>query len=80
MNRDNLAGFKFCDIEEISINEYHPLPNGEGKPTQVHMLIQVKGIKTPFIMRFKSPETLGKVVAALQEHSGNVWPKEFTPE
>ena len=75
MNIDNLAGAKFCDIEQISIQEWHPLPNGEGKPTQVHMIIWVKGIKVPFIMRFKGPKTLGVVVATLQDYSANVWPK-----
>ena len=73
MNPDNLKGTLFFDIEEISIAEFHPLPHGQGKATQVHMLIKVRGVEHSFIMRFKGRKALDAVVAALTEHADAVF-------
>ena len=62
------------DIEEIGVFEYHPLPDGKGKPTEVHMLLHIEGLDDiPLLMRFKGPDTLDRIVAALVKHRVNVF-------
>jgi hypothetical protein len=60
------------DIEDITIAEW--IPDGQKEPTQVHMIIRVKGVKTPLVMRFKASYTLDKIIAALTEHRNAVFP------
>ena len=71
----NTAGMEFVevDVNRLGVMEWHPLPNGEGDPTQVHVVTRVKGSDIPFILRFKSPRTLDKFTAALAVHRRNVW-------
>lgn len=70
----NLAGVAYLNIEDINIAEFHELPDGQGPPSQVHMTINVRGIPIPLVMRFKGPDTLDSIVAALVKHRNNVWP------
>lgn len=70
----NTAGMRFFEIAEIEVAEWHPLPDGEGPPTQVHMAIRLEGNHVPLVARFKGPDTLGALIAALREHRDNVWP------
>ena len=71
----NLAGVNFFDIKEISVNEYCILPNGRGKPDQVHLWIEIEGFPHPVIMRFKSRPTMDELVVDLIAAANNVWPK-----
>ena len=72
----NVAGLAFYDVEEISVNEYHSLPNGEGEPEQVHMMLKLERVEHPIVIRFKSPATLDQVIVALMAHRRRVWPRE----
>ena len=71
----NLVGLAYRDIEEITVAEYHPQPDGQGLPTQVHMLLTVRGETLPLIMRFMGPDTLDQMIAALVRHRQSVWPE-----
>ncbi len=62
--------------EGWEIVEWHPLPNGEGAPTQVHIVI------TPgegpldefkFIMRLKSKAACDAMIETLQRHRDSVF-------
>ena len=43
----NIAGIRFLEIESISVNEWHPLPDGQGRPEQVHLWITLRGVTEP---------------------------------
>lgn len=62
--------------EGLDIVEWHPLPNGEGKATQVHIII------TPgegpldefkFVMRLKSKAACDAMIETLQRHRDSVF-------
>jgi len=69
-----LEGVAFFEIEDITIAEWCPTPDGTGPPEQVHMAFRVKGFPHAFVMRFKSPRTIGRVINNLRKHRDNVWP------
>jgi len=64
----NVTGVAFYDIKEISVNEWHCLPDGQGEPEQVHMWIQLAGVPHPMVMRFKSGRTMDELIVALITH------------
>ena len=72
----NLAGMPFYDIEEISVNEYHPLPDGQGPATQVHVMLKLERVEHPMVMRFKGPGSLDQFIVQLITHRNRVWPKQ----
>jgi hypothetical protein len=72
----NLAGMAFLEIEELRVGSWCPLPDGKGPATQVHMVIGVRGLDEPLIIRFKGPGTLDQLIESLQRHRADVWPYE----
>ena len=75
----NTAGMEFYEINIISVNEWHPLPNGEGNPTQVHVWIELEKFPHPLVLRFKSRRPVDSFIVALMTHANAVWPKERQP-
>ena len=71
----NLEGMEFFEIESISVIEYYPLPDGQGKPTQVHLWCQMVDSPDPFVMRFRSPTAIDALIVALITHRRGVWGK-----
>ena len=61
-------------LDFLNIAEWHPLPFGQGDPTEVHLSMVVDGIPAPLIVRFKGPGTLDALISALAVHRFNVWP------
>jgi hypothetical protein len=77
----NLDGSQIMlfDMDEVSINAWTPLPNGEGDPTQVHLLFKVaEGVTTA--IRFKGPDTLNAIVEQLTRYRDIVWPEKDEEE
>lgn len=70
---NDLAGVALKEISEISLANYYPRPNCEGAPTQVHMLIWLKGNEIPLTMRMKSGRVLDELIAGLQKHRKEVF-------
>jgi hypothetical protein len=66
---------KYFEVKNISVNEYHPLPDGQGKPEQVHLWMEIEDIPHPFVMRFKSRRPVEELIVALITHANRVWPK-----
>jgi hypothetical protein len=62
------------DPEGFTVYSWCPTPEPTVPPTQVHLHIPVGG--GTLIYRFKSPRTLGRLIAALQEHRRDVWGEE----
>ena len=74
-NSVNVAGMPFYEVQNISVNEWHPLPNGEGDPTQVHVWIELEGFPHSLIIRFHSRRPVDSFIVALMNHTKAVWPK-----
>ena len=72
----NLDGVAVLELklDSIDVLEWHPLPDGQGKPTQVHVSVMVEGLDVPLVMRFKGPGTLDALISALAVHRFHVWP------
>lgn len=71
----NLADMKFIEVESISVNEWHRLPNGQGKPEQVHLWIKLSDAPATMVLRFRSPKAVDNLIVALMTHRKSVWPK-----
>lgn len=70
----NLRDMKLFEVEEIDVVEWHPEPDGRGKPEQVHILYKAVGRDMRLIVRLKSRRILDELAAALIEHGDAVWP------
>ena len=66
-------------IDSIDVSEWHPLPDGQGKPTQVHVSMMIDGLDVPLVMRFKGPGALDALISALAVHRFHVWPDREAP-
>ena len=77
----NTAGMVFLGIklDSIDVSEWHPLPGGQGKPTQVHVSMMIEGLDVPLVMRFKVPGTLDALISALAVHRFHVWSDQEAP-
>lgn len=72
-NIRNLSDMFIREVRDINIVQWHPLPNGEGKPTQVHMMLNVVDFPGTLCLRFKGPTTLDQIIDALIEHREDVF-------
>jgi hypothetical protein len=72
----SLDGVIFRDIEDINVAEWCPTPDGSGPPEQVWLSFKVKGIEARFVLRFKSPRTIGRLINNLRKHRDGVWPPQ----
>ncbi len=70
----NLAGQSYYDVVSVEVAQFHELPDGEGPPTQVHVLLTVDGLDHPLTMRIKTKAACEHLIFALMEHSKEVWP------
>lgn len=65
---------QFAELEEINISEWHPEPDGRGRPTQVHLMFTVQGVPDmTMVLRCKGPDMLARIINALSEHGRNVF-------
>ena len=68
-------------LESIEVTEWHPLPDGQGPPTELHVLLKLEAVNLPLVMRFKGPALLDRFISALASHRFNVWPRgDYTEE
>lgn len=75
----NLAGVDYIPIDRVDVAEFHDLPDGEGAPSAVHMILHVgeeSDRLPPFVVRFKSRKITDEVITALIAHSKAVWPDD----
>lgn len=64
------------EIEEYSINEWCPTPDGTGPAEQVHVLFKLKGLKPQFVLRFKTRQAIEDFATILLGHADGVWPED----
>ena len=75
MSAVNLDGVRFVEVKSISVNEWHPLPDGQGQPEQVHLWIELEGLPHPVVLRFRSRRPVDSLIVALMTHANAVWGK-----
>ena len=59
---------RYFEIEELNV----AIPDGEA---EIHILINMKKISHPFVMRFKTKQLLNEFIQSLIRHGERVWPK-----
>lgn len=74
-NIQNTAGMPAIEIDRYEVREWHPLPDGKGKPTQVHFLLYLKGLEPPLVIRLKSKDAADTLIESLTRHRLAVWPE-----
>lgn len=59
----------------FDIFSWSPAPEGtvDAPVTQVHLHLCADGGSARFVLRFKGPDTLDRLIAALQDHRRDVW-------
>lgn len=65
-------------IEEYTVGSWCPTNDGTGPATAVAIELAIKtkgGDPLPLIMRLKTPRAVDAMIAALQKHRDDVWPK-----
>jgi hypothetical protein len=70
---EDLSGVGFLDVESISINEWYPDSKAEMPPEQVHIVLDVKQLPFPIVLRLKTKAVADSISGALNEHIKNVW-------
>ncbi len=70
----NLAGQSYYDVVSVEIAQFHELPDGQGPPTQVHVMLIVDGFDHPLTMRIRSKAACEQLIFALMTHSKEGWP------
>lgn len=72
MNQPALAGFNI-PLDSITVATWCPDAHAQKPPEQVHLVIELVEVP-PMVMRFKSPDTLGIIIAELISCRREVWP------
>ena len=68
-------------LDSIEVVQWHSQSDGQGDPTELHVLLTVEGADLPLVICFKGPGTLDAFISALASHRFRVWPEQdFTEE
>lgn len=77
---EDLAGLAVHDVIQVRVAEYHELPGGQGAPSQVHLMLTIRGQALPTAQRIrcavKSRSAADAIIGSLERHADNVWPEE----
>jgi hypothetical protein len=79
MSKTNIL---ISEVDSMEVASWSPGWEGEEvPPTQVHVVLKVRGSNTPLVMRLKSRRATDELIAALVEHRDYVWPDQgATPD
>lgn len=70
-----LTQFAEVDLDELHIAAWCPDEQAQKPPEQVHVTLKLRGLEDlPFLLRFKSPDTLGFLIEELVRYRREVWP------
>lgn len=61
-----------CDGYRIA--EWHPEPDGQGLPTQVHLVVDLPDDLGALVLVFKARAAVDILIGALETHRDGVWP------
>jgi hypothetical protein len=68
LSGQRLAPSRAVDVKEIEVIEWIPNAEGKGDPTEVWLIQRIEGRDEPIVLRFKGPDTLDAIIAALTKH------------
>lgn len=75
----NLKGQRVFPLEEYSVAEWCEQENGEGKPSQVHIVlpmpVPLREVLEAFSIRLKSRRAIQELIDVLSKHRDSVWPE-----
>lgn len=66
---------QYHEVEEMNIAAWCRDLEARLPPEQVHLILQIRGNSDPFLVRFKSPDTLGFLIEELTKYRREVWPE-----
>lgn len=69
----NLKDRPHLMLEGYRIAEWHPEKDGAGKPTQVHLVMDIPEIGASIAVRFKSADAIDRHVAVMLRHRASVF-------
>lgn len=65
----------FLDIDVLEIATWCPDTKAQLPAEQVHLILHIQDLEDiPFVIRFKSPDTLGFLIEELAAYRRQVWP------
>jgi hypothetical protein len=71
-----LTQFAEVDLDELHIAAWCHDEQAKEPPEQVHVILKLRGLEDlPFLLRFKSPDTLGFLIEELVRYRREVWPE-----
>lgn len=70
---ENTAEMRFVEILSLSIRQWHPDPDGNGRPSQLHLMLKIAE-SLPIVLRLKSAEVTDALIEALVRNRQDVWP------
>jgi hypothetical protein len=62
------------EVESLETAVWCPDDQAQQPPEQVHLILKVKGLDYPFIVRFLGPDTLGFFLEEMSRYRRQVWP------
>lgn len=68
----NLDEHRHVQIDGYDVCEWTPERAGQGKPTEVHLVLEVHLVAS-FVVAFKSADAVDRMIAALMRHRNGVW-------
>ena len=75
METKNMTEYEIIELDGMAIREFHPMPDGQGLPTQVHLTFHPRGFEEMImVVRLKSKRATQELIDALETHRDSVWP------
>lgn len=63
------------ELEEWEITGWSPDPEAKLPMEQLHIILHVEGLEEyAFVLRFKSPDSLGFLIEELADYRTQIWP------
>jgi len=74
VNLDGEDGMLWVPLDQgYEIGEWCPLPDGEGDPTEVHMMMKNQEMGLGVSLLLKSPRAVNELISTLRRHRDAVW-------
>jgi hypothetical protein len=70
----DLRGVGYHEIDSLRVAEYIPSADGGGPGSEVHVLVQARGVHHLAVLRIGSPAALDELIESLAKYRRLVWP------
>jgi hypothetical protein len=79
VNLDEIAA-EIYPVREYHVSSWCPARDGKGPATQVHLWMRLPELDRVITLRIKSAEDCDQLIAALERHRNDVWPRARRPK